>query len=137
MDQPITYTLIQVCRAHRKAIESRLNAIGLYAGQEAILLCLLESNGLSQSDLTNRMGVDLSTMTKAVTRLERAGFVERRTDPDDGRVSRVYITTTGQRLESDIRQIWREIEDKLTEGLSDTERMILQRLLPHLLQNLS
>lgn len=137
MDQPISSALIQLCRAHRKTAESKLNVIGLYAGQEAILLCLLKSNGLSQSDLTAQLGVDLSTTTKAITRLEKAGFVERRADPEDGRVSRVYVTAAGQRAEADIRRIWDEIEAQLTEGLSDTERVVLQRLLPHLLNNLT
>lgn len=99
MNYSISTKLIQLCRAHRKIAESKLNEIGLYAGQEAILLCLFESDGLSLSELANSLGVEAPTMTKAVARLEKGGFVARQPDPEDGRISRVYITDAGQQLE--------------------------------------
>lgn len=133
---PISTLLIQLCRAHRKTAESHLNAIGLYAGQEAILLLLLAQEGLSQSELAGALGVEAPTMTKAVTRLEKAGLVERRPDPEDGRVSRVYLTESGRGLEDDIHAVWSAIEAQVTGGLTEVEQALLQRLLPQMRDNL-
>ena len=136
MTDSISNTLIQLCRAHRKIAETKLNAVGLYAGQEAILLRLLQSEGVSQTELAEDLGVEAPTITKAVNRLEKVGVVVRRPDPLDGRVSRVHLTDAGRELEDDIHEIWSGIEAQLVAGLSEAEKLLLQRLLLQLLRNL-
>ena len=136
MDYPISRNLIALCRAHRKTAERQLYDVGLHAGQEAILLRLVKREGLSHSELAGELGVEAPTVTKAIQRLEKAGFVKRQPDPVDGRVSRVYLTDAGRQLEPEIREIWKSIEGRLTLGLSAAEKLLLQRMLSDLLTNL-
>ena len=136
MNPTISNLLIQLCRAHRNTAERELNEIGLYAGQEAVLLSLMAEDGLSQGKLANALGVEAPTITKAINRLARGGFLERRPDPEDGRMSRVYLTAEGRELEDRIREIWDGIEHRLTEGLSEAEKALLQRVIPHMRDNL-
>ena len=136
MDNSLSATLIHLCRAHRNLAESRLNALGLYAGQEAILLRLMEEEGPSLGELAGALGVEAPTMTKAVQRLEKGGFVRREADPEDARVSRVYLSPTGRRLGPEITAVWQAIEAQLTAGLTDAERVLLQKLLEQLVDNL-
>ncbi|XXV34779.1 MarR family transcriptional regulator [Sorangium sp. So ce1504] len=67
---------------------------GLQPGQDVLLRQLCQSDGLSQSALIERLGVEPPTVTKALGRLEKAGLVVRRRDPNDARVSRVYRSGT-------------------------------------------
>lgn len=136
MKPTVSNHLIQLCRAHRNLAEQRLNQIGLYAGQEAILLVLLQQDGLSQSEVGERLGVEAPTVTKALKRLQKAGFVRREADRDDRRVSRVYLTAEGRRLGPQITQIWTEIEAQLVQGVSEAETLLLLRLLEQLQRNL-
>jgi DNA-binding MarR family transcriptional regulator len=48
------------------------------------------------SDVAQRLNVALSVASRQVTALERAGYVERDTDPEDGRAHRVSATDTGR-----------------------------------------
>ncbi|MDX1616796.1 MAG: MarR family transcriptional regulator [Candidatus Promineifilaceae bacterium] len=128
--------LISLCRAHRKILESELNEIGLYAGQEILLLRLLDLDGQSQSELALSLNVEAPTMTRVITRLERVGLVQRRADREDKRVSRVFLTERGRQLEDDIHQIWDRIEAQLSSGLSEAEVLLLQRLLTTMRANL-
>jgi DNA-binding MarR family transcriptional regulator len=131
----VGYRLIQVMKGHRMEAEPALNALGLYLGQEMLLFQLWEEEGLTQSELGERWGVDPSTVTKSVQRLENAGILERRQDTEDRRVYRVYLTEKGRALEEPVRTLWRQWEAKTTQGFSDIEKALLLRLLSQIQDN--
>lgn len=62
--------------------------------------------GLTHSELGQRLMLSKAPITGVVDRLERAGFVTRTTSPSDRRVSRIRTTEVGLR-------IWREVRDTL------------------------
>jgi DNA-binding MarR family transcriptional regulator len=136
-EEALGYWLVQVCKAHRNRVQSRLSEIGLYAGQEMILMRLCENQGLTQSQLVEDLCVEPPTVTKMLQRLEGVGLVERRQDSEDARVSRVYLTAQGEALESAMREIWDGLETQLSAGLSEVERAMLRRLLMQVLTNLT
>jgi DNA-binding MarR family transcriptional regulator len=131
------YLLVQVCKAHRNRVQTRLSEIGLYAGQEMILMRLCEAQGVTQSQLVDDLCVEPPTVTKMLQRMESVGLVERRQDSEDARVSRVYLTAQGEAIEERLRTIWQELEMKTTAGLSETEQALLRRLLLQVYANLA
>lgn len=133
----ISHLLIQICRAHRYNAEIALNALGLHTGQEMILFQLWEKEGITQSQIAETLCVEAPTVTKMLQRLEKSGFVERRPDPDDGRVSRVYLTSAGKSLEEPVQAVWKQLEAQTIAGLSDMEQGLLKRLLLQIQANLT
>src|SRR6266852_1183649 len=89
-----TYGLLiaRLAHIHRTRIALYLSQHHLHVGQEMLLQYLWNQDGLSQKEIGEFMGIQSATVTRMVIRMERSGFVERRTDPDDQRVSRVYLT---------------------------------------------
>jgi DNA-binding MarR family transcriptional regulator len=69
-------------------------------------------------------------------RMEKAGFVERRSDPADERVSRVYLTDAGRAIQERVAGVWREIEAQSFAGFGDRERDQLQGHLARVRDNL-
>ncbi|MGY1643987.1 MarR family winged helix-turn-helix transcriptional regulator [Geodermatophilus sp. SYSU D00703] len=60
------------------------------------LLAPLEQDGEQRcSALAARAGIDVSVASRQLAALERAGCVERRPDPDDGRASLLHLTDAG------------------------------------------
>jgi len=96
----IGFQLLQVHKAHRQRAEASLNKLGIHTGQEMILFQLWIEEGIPQSQLAASMEVEPPTATKMLQRMERAGLIERRPDPEDARVSRVYLTERGRALEN-------------------------------------
>src|SRR5438876_9373344 len=96
-----TYGLLiaRLAHIHRIRLEEYLSQHHLHVGQEMLLKYLWNQGGLSQKEIGEFMGIQSATVTRMVIRMERAGLVERRTDPDDQRASRVYLTETGRRLQ--------------------------------------
>jgi MarR family transcriptional regulator, organic hydroperoxide resistance regulator len=130
------FHLIQLMKAHRYYTETRLHEVGLYAGQEIIMFHLWHDDGLAQSQLAESIGVEAPTITKMVQRMAASGLVERRADPQDARVSRVFLTEKGRDLEPAVRAIWEQLEAKLTSGLSDVETALLSRMIAQMRSNM-
>ena len=133
----IGFQLLQVHKAHRSRAEAALNKLGLHTGQEMLLLQLWIEEGLPQSQLAACMGVEPPTATKMLQRMEHAGLIERRPDPEDARVSRVYLTERGRALEQPVLDVWKQLETRTVAGLSATELALLHRLLMQVSENLS
>jgi len=59
------------------------------------LMSLWREDGLKMIDLGRRAGLEPSTMTGLLDRMERDGLVERRADPADRRVLKIFLTEAG------------------------------------------
>ncbi len=137
IEEFLGYQIVQVCRAHRNQAATALGELGLHAGQEMILFMLWLEEGLSHSQFAEQMCVEPPTITKMLQRMETAGLVERRPDPDDARVSRVYLTEHGRSLERQVVDAWRQLEERTLKGLTQAEQVLLRRLLVQVHSNLS
>src|ERR1700693_4231641 len=121
--ESINFLLRMICQAQRNQMSDALAEIGLYAGQEMFLWHLWQQDGLTQSQMVERMCVQPPTVSKMLDRMEKAGLVERRSDSEDSRISRVYLTEQGHRSQRAVRDIWTNVEQRITEGLNVEERL--------------
>ncbi len=131
----IGFLMIQIMREHRQRAEVALNKLGLHVGQEVILCLILDNEGQTQSQLAENLGVEPPTITKMLTRM--GTLVERRTDSEDARISRIYLTEEGRALQPQIAIIWKDLEERTMQGLSEPEQLLLRRLLAQIRQNLA
>jgi DNA-binding MarR family transcriptional regulator len=109
---------------------------GLYLGQEMVLQHLWQEDRLTQSELADRIGVQIQTIHKMIRRMEKAGLVTRQADEQDGRVSRIHLTAKGQGLQTEVEGAWDQLEQQTLADFTLEERYILRRLLLKLEQNL-
>ncbi len=133
----ISYLLIQACKAHRALAEKLWSEIGLHVGQDMILRQLWPAEGCTQSELADRLCIQPATVTKMLQRMEQTKLIERRGDPEDQRVSRVYLTNQGRALLQPYEEAWAKLEQTLIEGLNLEERVLLRRLLLQVRDNLT
>jgi DNA-binding MarR family transcriptional regulator len=137
MSDSIGLLIAQCCRAHRNRADLGLSELGLHVGQEMFLFQLWREDGQTQSQLAGCMCIEAPTLSKMVQRMESAGFIERKPDADDARVSRVYLTERGRSLQQPVLAMWRDMEERTLAGLNYTEQMLLRRLLLQIRTNIS
>ncbi len=137
LEASITDQFIRVSKAHRQLTAQELQKLGLHLGQEQTLFQLWEEDGLTQSQLADAACVDISTITRMVERMESAGLLQRRPDPKDARISRVYLTERGRALREPVEQLWRTLEARLVQRLTVTEQALLRRMLIQMAANLA
>ena len=136
-NETISFLLGQICREQRGLANEELTKVGLYAGQEMFLCQLWQHDGLAQSQLVEQMCVQPPTISKMLDRMQKSGLVVRRPDPEDSRISRVYLTAQGRSLQASVCGVWAHLEERVSEGLSVEERLLLRRLLLNVYQSLT
>ena len=97
-------------RAGLPRVHQRLNAaagVSLDRSSYWLASWLSDAESLRLSDLAEVLHTDLSTVSRQVQTAERAGLVERRADPSDGRASRVYLTSGGRDALERLRAVQR------------------------------
>jgi DNA-binding MarR family transcriptional regulator len=101
----------------------------------AVLMCLWREEGLKVVELGSRAGLEPSTMTGLLDRMERDGLVRRSADPSDRRAQRVHLTEQAH----DVRQLALAVVDRAVRGVlgdvSEHELNQLKRLLRTVLAN--
>lgn len=88
----------------------------------SVLVPLFEEDGLRIGELARRAALSKQTMTEMVRRLERDGIVERRSDPNDGRASLIFLTDRSSSFEPVAAAVLDEL-DRLVRGHLEDERV--------------
>jgi DNA-binding MarR family transcriptional regulator len=125
----LSYLLVRVCGLKHRRMHELLDELGLYQGQPSMLRALWEQDGLTQSELAARLERSPSTITKTVKRMEKAGFVARRADPRDERISHVVLTAAGRSVQAAVEGVWQRFEEEAFAGLEEGELDLLRELL--------
>ena len=124
-DYPVSFAIFALARSHRAKAAAMLADIGLFPGQEILLMQLAEQDGKPQKSLCESIGLDHSTVAKSVARLERDGLIERRKCPEDGRVSQVHLTAKGREMMQAISRVWADLERLTVKDLTAEEQKAL------------
>jgi DNA-binding MarR family transcriptional regulator len=122
---------VRLLESHNLVVgEVRRRLSGVCTMPRFDLLANLErEDGQTLAALSRRMLVTAGNLTGLVDRAERDGVVERRADPRDRRLSRVYLTPRGRDLITGLLPKHAEHIGELLEGLDAADRRELRRLL--------
>ncbi|KAA2236507.1 MarR family winged helix-turn-helix transcriptional regulator [Salinarimonas soli] len=126
--ESVGWALVQAARLHRARVSERLGAVGLFAGQESVILALADGP-MTMGELADLLRVRPPTASKTVSRLSSAGLLERRAGSGDGRLVRVGLTSAGEAKARALAGLWDEIDEEMLAGLSRDERARLLSLL--------
>ncbi|MEV7005499.1 MarR family winged helix-turn-helix transcriptional regulator [Streptosporangium sp. NPDC051022] len=110
--------MVQATRGHRTLLAALLAEVELYPGQERALAVLWSRGPQPQNVLARLIGIDMSTMTKTLQRLERSGFVSRTPSPANRRISIVSTTPKGDLLRPEVERVLAEVHRRMTQGLT-------------------
>src|SRR5882757_9152029 len=114
-DEYIGVVISDVARLLRTEFDRRVRRLGITRAQWLVLTRLHRHPGASHSELAELMEVEKATAGRMIDRLVANGWVERRTQLDDRRVKRVYLTLEAERVH---KRIWRVAEDTVDAALA-------------------
>src|SRR3984957_12258831 len=86
------YLIHDVSRLRRMMFDRALAPLGITRSQWWVLAFISRKDGLPQTQLANELDVGKVALGALIDRLESAGFVDRRADPADRRIKRVFLT---------------------------------------------
>lgn len=100
-----------------------------------ILWAILSSGELSMKELAEIIHRDKSTVTALVNKLIKFGYVKKRSDVNDSRVTLISLTSKGLELKDDVIEISFTLREKAYQGLTEKDKTVLMKLLDKIYQN--
>jgi len=126
---PLAFLLAQVGAHAAIRFGERISRLNLTPPDAGILRMLGASGGLSQQELSTRLGIHPSRLVAIVDALEERRLVERQPNTDDRRQYALHLTQKGQGMLTEIGRVGREHLESLCAALTGVEREQLGELL--------
>ena len=128
-DLTLGQILSQVCRMWGHQMQSKMERLGLHRAQGPALFFLRHHEGASQNQIARSLHLTAASVTNMLQRMERDGWVERRSDPGDQRISRVYPTDQAKALDEEAQACFRDLDQEIVGALGEEERIAFRELL--------
>ena len=120
LDGQLCFSLYSASMAITRVYKPILDRLGITYPQYLVLHALWEKDGRTVGAIGERLALESSTITPLVKRLEAAGLVERKRNPEDERQVQVFLTAQGQAI--------REQCGCLGEAILEKTNLTLERL---------
>lgn len=118
-------------------IKKELGQYNIGSSQYLILLTLNENDGIHQETISKYLHLDKATVTRAVNKLMKKGYVTRKVDPEDRRAYVLHISRKGRSLVPKIRKVLNQTSRIFLSGFSSQEKEIAFNLLKRMHQNIT
>lgn len=105
-------------RLRRVIYDAALKPAGVTRSQGWVLAYLSRQDGMAQSELAGQLDLGKVALGGLVDRLEASGLLERRPDPSDRRVKRVFLTPAGRKVVDKMRQVSAPTNEQIVAGVS-------------------
>lgn len=130
MSRRVSFLMHDIARNSRYWFDARARSLGITRAQWRVLMLLGRVvDSPTQSELAEMLDVERITLCRMVDRLAEAGLVERRADPSDRRVWRLFLTERAAPLVEDLAHIANDMEERMLAPLSPAQRVLLSDLL--------
>ncbi len=111
-----------LCTSLDAEMSTELKRLDLVVGQFAVLMTLLEKEGLTQTEIGQKILMPGYATTRNIDALEEKQFVERRKDERSRRSYRIYLTKRGHAVGPELFETVRRVNERLLSTLQATEK---------------
>jgi len=130
----ILWLLKQAFHFSLKTVNDAISGHGVTTAQIGLMRQLANEPGLSGAELARRLLISPQGVQLAITALERRGLVERKQDPQHGRILQTYLTDQGRAVVSAVLADALAAHDRVFGVLDADERQLLHDLLARVVE---
>ena len=130
------YLVRDAHRAFQRLLERRIGPFGVTRGQWYFLRVLWITDGLSQRELSARVGMMEPTTVIALRSMEKSGLIRRVRGDDDRRKVLVFLTAKAKRLRGELLTVARTITDEAEAGIAPRDLAAFRRIVARMTENL-
>jgi MarR family transcriptional regulator for hemolysin len=131
MERELAFNISDVARLLRTYADQQARNLGMTRAQWAVLARIESAEGLKQIELAETLDLQPITLTRLIDRLCDSGLIERRSDPDDRRVKRLYLTPAARPALDGLARIGKDLMATVLAGLDPVavEQLLAQLLI--------
>jgi DNA-binding MarR family transcriptional regulator len=130
------YLVRDAHRAFQRLLERRIATYGVTRGQWYFLRVLWTADGLSQRELSARVGMMEPTTAVALRSMERSQLIRRVRGNDDRRKVRVFLTAKAKRLRNELLMVARSITADAEQGIAARDLANFRQVIARMTANL-
>ncbi len=131
------YQIRTTHRALQRFLQLKIEPYGVTLGTWYFLRVLWNEDGLTQRELSRRVGAMEPTTLSAILSMEKRGLVRRVRNKKDRRKLHVYLTPKARKIRNDLMPLAREVVATAVQGLSTNEVRQLLAALSEIQKNLN
>src|SRR5258708_3584900 len=130
LEREVAFNINDVARLLKTYADQRARDLGMTRAQWAVLARVERSEGLKQCELADTLDLQPITLTRLIDRLCDGGLIERRSDPDDRRAKRLYLTPAARPVLDGLTRLGQDIMATVLAGIEAAAVLILLSPLP-------
>jgi MarR family transcriptional regulator for hemolysin len=136
IERDLAFLLSDVARLLRTCADQEARRFGMTRAQWGVLFRLQRNEGLKQSELADLLEVQPITLTRLIDRLCDNGLIERRSDPNDRRAKRLFLTPAAKPVLEKVTAAAETMMASVLTGLEPAARKAMRATLTMLKSNL-
>ena len=133
MERTLEMEILHKMRSLQNSVKRVMSKSGGDSSKNRIMRNILKQDGLTQSQLADKLEIRPQSLTRVLTELEIAGYIIRERKKDDRRVITLHITDKGEKYCSQIKAVFRERAADMFSILETGEKKVLYSLLEKVL----
>ena len=123
-------------RLHHMAFRSLFRENGLPPAQAGAMKVIIRFPGLSQRELADKLHIQRATATVMLQKMEKAGYIDRRPDRDDQRISRIYPTELATTVDAENQKNVTAYFSRCMSGIDPKDFDVMRECLGRMEENL-
>lgn len=137
MTETFGFLLSDTSRLLRRRFDERARSLGATRAQWKALLSISRREGINQGGLADILEVEPITLCRLIDRMEEAGLVERRRDPNDRRAWQLYLTDKAHPIIAELHEVAAELFGQALRGIPEKVVDELSEVLNRIRENLA
>jgi DNA-binding MarR family transcriptional regulator len=137
LNQSFFYTLEKAIKAYRQYFQAQLKnaGFGITLDQWLVLNMIVDFEGITQTEIAERVFKDKGSITRIIDLLETNGYVVRKPHPTHGKMSHLDITAKGKNTLESLKKEVPKFRDFALRTISDDSKKETQNILKIIINN--
>ncbi len=138
IENSIGFIVNSTAKSFQKALDYELRKnVGVTLSQWKVVTILSFQPGLTQKEIADKVGIEGSTLVPIIDKMEKDGFVKRKSDSEDRRINRIYLTSKADSLWNEMIECALHIRKISTKEISEQDIKTTLDVLKKISKNLS
>lgn len=116
--ESLAYQVVDIGRLFGRVFDRRVAHLDLTRAQWRTLKRLGHAEGVTQVELADQLDMEPIAVGRVIDRLQKAGFIERRADPADRRVWRLYLRPQSGQVTDEVEEVALALRHEVMAGIS-------------------
>ena len=132
----LVWGIIKIAREHRKTVEKRICSLGIHPSQHHVLVHLAVTGACTQNQIAEALEVSAAAMAVSLKKLEKGGYIEKKTSSEDCRSNVIVLTAKGEDVVEKSRRMFEEVDEKMFDALTEEQQKQFYECMEQIINNL-